>query len=134
MTREEWKAWAMSLKPGDRVVVKHWNGLDIATVVKITPSGRINTDQGVFYQDNCFDHYQGYGKTCGDLVPVTPDLIAEAERQKWEEIEAKHRKSVIQEAWWIVQKLNCGEIDMPYDMAEELIALVKKYTGGNENG
>lgn len=133
MTREEWKAWGMSLKPGDKVIVKYWNGLKIATVKKVTPSGRLNTDLGIFAQREWLDYYTGYGKTRGDLVPATPELIAEAEKQKWKEIERRHRESVIRKAKGLADKLRYGEIDMPYDMAKELIALVKKYTGGKEN-
>ena len=129
MTREEWKAWAMSLEPGDRVIVKRWCSLEVATVKKVTPSGRVNTDKGVFYQNNWSDYYKGYGKTRGDLVPATPELIAEAEKQKWEEIEKRHRESVIRKAKGLAYKLQYGEIDMPYDMAEELIALGEKHNG-----
>lgn len=129
MTREEWKVWAMSLKPGDRVIVKGWHSLEIATVKKVKPTGRVKTDKGDFAQKEWLDYYTGYGKTYGDLVPATPELIAEAEKQKWEEIEAKHRESVIREAKSLAYKLRYGEIDMPYEMAEELIALVEKYKG-----
>lgn len=133
MTRDEWKAWAMSLKPGDKAIVKGWHSLEIATVKKVTPSGRVNTSKGVFYQDNCWDHYKGYGKTRGDLVPATPELIAEAEKQEREEQERQRRESVVREAKSLAYQLRYGEIDMPYDLAEEMIALVKKYTGGKEN-
>lgn len=133
MTRGEWKAWAMSLKPGDRAIVNGWYSLEIATVKKVTPSGRVNTDKGVFYQDNWSDYYKGYGKTHGDLVPATPELIAEAEKQEREEQERRRRESVVREAKSLAYQLRYGEIDMPYELAEEMIALVKKYTGGKEN-
>lgn len=129
MTREEWKAWAMSLKPGDRVIAKGWYSLEIATVQKVTPSGRVNTDKGVFAQKGWLDHYTGYGDTSGDLVPATPELIAEAEKQEREEQERRRRESVIRNAKDLAYKLKYSEIDIPYQMAEELIALVKKYKG-----
>lgn len=81
MTGEEWKAWAMSLKPGDKAIVKYWRGVDIAIVQKVTPSGRVNTSKGVFALNKYGDWYEGYGKTSGYLFPATPELIAEAERQ-----------------------------------------------------
>lgn len=133
MKREEWKSWAMSLKPGDRAIVKGWHSLEIATVKMVTHSGRVNTDKGIFYQDKWFDHYKGYGKTRGDLVPATPKLIAEAEKQEREEQERRRRESVVREAKSLAYQLRYGEIDMPYELAKEMIALVKKYTGGKEN-
>lgn len=133
MTREEWKAWAMSLKPGDRVIVTGWHSLEIATVKKVTPSGRVNTDKGVFAQKEWLDYYTGYGKTYGDLAPATPELIAEAEKQERGEQERRRRESVIREAKNLADKLRCGEIGMPYQMAEELVALVKKYRGAEKN-
>ena len=78
MNREEWKAWAMALKPGDRVILKVWAEVKVAIVKNVTPSGRVNTNQGVFYQDSCWEHYRGYGKTNGTIEPATPELIAEA--------------------------------------------------------
>lgn len=106
MTREEWKAWAMSLKTGDRVIVKYWNSLQIATVEKVTPTGRIKTDLGVFYQDNCTDSYTGYGKTYGDLAPATPDLIAEAEKQEKEDAAIMPRVTDLAGNEWLPVKLD----------------------------
>lgn len=134
MTREEWKAWAMSLKPGDKAIVKGWHSLEIATVRRITPTGRVNTDKGVFAQREWLDYYTGYGETSGELVPATPELIAEAERQEQVEQERRRRESVIRKAKNLADKLRCGEINMPYEMAEELIALVKKYKGDKQDG
>lgn len=122
LNREEWKAWAMSLKPGDKVIVKGWNS-------KVTPTGRVKTDKGEFYQKDWFDYYTGYGKTYGDLVPATPELIAAAEAQERTEQEWRRKESVIREAKSLAYQLRYGEIDMPYEMAEELIALVEKYKG-----
>lgn len=133
MTRDEWKAWAMSLKPGDKVIVKSWHSLKIATVKKVTPTGRVKTDKGDFYQKDSLDYYTGYGKTYGNLVPATPELIAEAEAKEREEQERRRKESVIREAKSLAYQLRYGEIDMPYELAEEMIALVKKYTGGKEN-
>lgn len=133
MTREEWKAWAMSLKPGDKVIVKGWHSLEIAIVKKVTPTGRVKTDKGDFFQKDWLDYYTGYGKTYGDLVPATPELIAEAEKQEREEQERRRKESVIREAKSLAYQLRYGEIDMPYEMAEELIALVEKYRGGNDS-
>lgn len=76
MTRAEWKAWAMSLKPGDKVIVKGWHSLEIATVRRITPTGRVNTDKGVFAQREWLDYYTGYGETSGELVPATNSMYA----------------------------------------------------------
>lgn len=134
MTREEWKSWAMSLKPGDKVIVKGWHSFEIATVRRITPTGRVNTDKGVFTQREWIDYYTGYGETSGELVPATSELIAEAERQEQEERERQRRESVIREAKGLAYKLRYGEIDMPYEMAEELIALVKKNKGDKQDG
>lgn len=133
MTRDEWKAWAMSLKPGDKVIVKYWNSLKIATVKKVTPSGRLNTDLGIFAQREWLDYYTGYGKTRGALTPATPDLIAEVEKQEREEQERRRKEAVVREAKGLAYQIWYGEVAVPYQMAKELIALVKKYTGGKEN-
>ena len=37
MNREEWKAWAMALKPGDRVILKVWDGVKVAIVKNGSP-------------------------------------------------------------------------------------------------
>lgn len=36
MKREEWKAWAMSLKPGEKVIAKGWYSLENVTMKKVT--------------------------------------------------------------------------------------------------
>ena len=126
MNREEWKAWAMALKPGDRVILKVWAEVKVAIVKNVTPSGRVNTNQGVFYQDSCWEHYRGYGKTNGTIEPATPELIAEAEKQKLERQERQRKASVIREAEQFARRLTCG-YRISYEMAEELIALAKKY-------
>lgn len=127
MTREEWKEWAMSLKPGDKVIVKNWNSIKIAVVEKVTASGRVNTNKGVFYQDSCWDHYKGYGKTNGNLVPATEELIAEAEKFKREREEEYKKERTINAAKVVAYKLRYGEIEMTYKMAVELLELVEKH-------
>lgn len=133
MTREEWKAWAMSLKPGDKVIVKVGYTLEIANVESITENGKIKTNLGDFAL-GLFGMYTGCGKTYGCLYPANQELIAEAERQEREEQERRRKASVISEAKSLAYMLRYGEIDMPYEMAEELIALVKKYKGDKQNG
>lgn len=129
MTGEEWKTWAMSLKPGDKAIVKYWRSVDIAIVQKVTPSGRVNTNKGVFALNKWGDWYEGYGKTSGYLYPATPELIAEAERQEREREEEHRRNAVLRKAIDTAYKLRYGEIHMTYDLAVELIALVEKHTG-----
>lgn len=128
MTREEWKSWAMSLKTGDIVIVKGWHSVEVATVKKVTPTGRINTDKGVFAQTEYYDCYRGYGKTRGDeLVPATQELIEQAEKQKREEEEARRKSQTIRAARNIAYKLCYGEITMKYDLAVQLLELVEKH-------
>lgn len=129
MIGEELKAWAMSLKPGDKAIVKYWRGVDIAIVQKVTPSGRVNTNKGVFALSKWGDWYEGYGKTSGYLYPATPELIAEAERQEREREEEYRRNAVLRKAIDTAYKLRYGEIRMTYDLAVDLIALVEKHAG-----
>lgn len=127
MTREEWKRWAMSLKPGDKVIVEDWDMIKVAVVEKVTASGRVNTNKGVFYQDTCWEHYKGYGKTRGNLVPATEELIEKAEKSAKERAEQYRKSRTIESAKDLAYKLRYGEIEMTYELAVDLIDLVSKH-------
>lgn len=95
---------------------------------KITPTGRVNTDKGVFAQTEYFDCYRGYGKNRGcELVPATKELIEEVEKQRKEEEEKRREEKTIVAAKRVAYKLSYGEITMNCEMAVELLELVHKY-------
>lgn len=128
MTKDEWKEWAMSLRPGDRVIYKNWNGVaGIAIVSKVTPTGIVRTDRGSFAQRPYFDHYIGVGKTWGNIVPLTPELEAEALDVMRREAEAKERKMTITKSGNIAYEFWISREKISYELAAELIELYDKY-------
>lgn len=124
MTREEALAWAKSLKPGDVVTHKYWNICLPLTVKKVTTTGIVKTnDDKSFAQTPCFDGIIGRGRTSGEIVPATPELLAEAERQKRERDEHESRVRVI-------NKATIKIIHMPrptYEFAADLLELCEKH-------
>lgn len=85
MNRKEWYSWALSLKPGDRVIVKNGDPVSVDTVKKVTPSGWVVTeDSGTYSQSTWRDHYQERGGY-RTIVPFTKelgDLAAEYEAEQ----------------------------------------------------
>lgn len=124
MTREEALAWAKSLKPGDVVIHKGWNICIPLTVKKVTPTGIVKTnDDKSFAQTSYFDGIIGRGRTYGEIVPATPELLAEAERQKRERDEHERRIRTINRA---VVKL--GHMPrMTYEFAVDFLELCEKH-------
>lgn len=129
-TAEKMKAWADSLKPGDKVVIKLFGQrgcIDVATVKYFTPTGRVVTDKGTYFQSKYSGNYKGYGEAIGCIVPATPESIAEAERNKAKEEQDKKDREAIRTAGTIAWKIWRDEINLSADMARELIALHKKW-------
>lgn len=122
MTKEQWKEWAFSLKPGDTVVIERWGPAYMrATVQKITPTGRINTDKGVFAMNEWCGAYSGYGKTNGHLMKPTPELLENVEKFEQEEAERKRKQEAINKAQKFARELYAMSRNMDYATAEKLL-------------
>lgn len=133
MIREEWREWAFSLKPGDTVVVQKWGPTYMrATVQKITPTGRVNTDNGVFAMNEWAGTYCGYGKTNGNLVQATPDLLEKAEKFEQEEAERKRKQEAINKAQKFAWDLYVMSRNMDYATAEKLLKVKEGLEGEYE--
>lgn len=131
MTREEWKEWALSLKPGDTVVIERWGPTYMrATVQKITPTGRVNTDKGVFYQSS-LGWYEGYGTNRGYLLKPTPELLEKAKLCEAEEMEQRRKKEAINKAVKFVSDLNTNRWNIGYDKAKKILKLQEELEGDN---
>lgn len=123
MNREEWAAWAKSLKPGDNVIVKS-NMLVLVDVVKrVTPSGWVVTlRNGTYSMSKLFDYYTERGGY-KDIVPYTAELAEEAKRQK-EKMERQQKiDSTIRYAKSIAYDWRYGNRNVDYDLACKILAL-----------
>lgn len=130
MRREELKAWAESLKPGDKVVqTEFWDErpVDILTVERLTKTGRVVTNKGTYHMTSEWSRsYRGYGSAKGTIIPATAENMEEAKKYKKEEDEKRKIARTISEAKSIAYNLRYGGIDMTYSLAKELIELVRR--------
>lgn len=130
MKKEELRAWAESLKPGDKVVkTLFWNDtpVDVLTVERLTKTGRVVTNQGTYHMTGEWAScYKGYGSAEGSIIPATPENISVAEEYKMMEQERIHKQNVIQKAENIVYNLFYN--GMSYEIALKIIALTKEAT------
>lgn len=101
-----------------------------AAVKKVTPSGRVNTDKGVFYQSN-IGWYEGYGTTRGYLLKATPELLEKAEKFEREEAERKRKQEAINKAQKFVWELYAMSRNMDYATAEKLLRVKEELEGEN---
>lgn len=132
MTREEWKEWALSLEPGDTVVIERWGPTYMkATVQKITPTGRVNTDKGVFAMNEWSGTYCGYGKTNGHLMKPTTELLEKAEKYEKEEADRKRKQEAINKAQKFAWELYVASRNMDYATAEKLLRVKEMLEGEN---
>lgn len=131
MTREEKRAWALSLKPGDKVVkTKYWNEtpVDVLTVERLTKTGRVVTNKGTYHMSSEWDStYKGYGNAEGTIIPATPENIQRAEEYYREEEENKKKRSVISKALEAAYDLRYGKREMTYEIAVELLELLERH-------
>jgi hypothetical protein len=129
MTRNEWKSWAESLKPGDKVIVTGLKYTRVAAVEKITPAGWVRTDKGVFNQRDCDGEYHergGYRL----IEPCTEELLKEAEEQEREERARKSREITILNAKRTLNRLSYSCIS--YDFAVRFLSLYKEMQSKGE--
>lgn len=131
MTREETRAWALSLKPGDKVVkTKYWDKtpVDVLTVEKITKSGMVATNKGTYHMTSEWESdYKGRGNADGNIIPATPENIQMAEDYHREEEENKKKRSVIGKALEAAYDLRYGKREMTYEIAVELLELLERH-------
>lgn len=127
MTRAEMHEWALSLKPGDTVI---WQGggfhgeVSALTIRKVTPSGIVRTDKGDFKQNSYSDAIAGRGDTWGEIVPVTPELLARAKAEDEKRAEGRRVRAVIAQARDKIYDLSYGRIELTYDLAVKLLDLL----------
>ena len=109
MNRQEWKAWAQTLNPGDKVILDRWGELTVAVVEKVTNCGWIRTNKGVFSQRSYGEWFYERGGYA-TIVPTTPEALKEAE--EWDEIKRikKKNEETIRKAKGIMYDLARSEI------------------------
>lgn len=124
MTREETLSWEKSLKPGDIVIHKDWNECYTLTVEKVTPTGIIKTNGGMSFAQTSFsDRLLGRGRTGGEIVPATEELLAEAEKQRLVREETRRKAETVQKAWYKMRIIS----GITYDFAVDFLELCEKH-------
>lgn len=123
MTREEWRKWAYSLKPGDKVIVKDYGTLRIGTVKKITPACWVVIEKyGTYSQTPYFSNYSQRGGY-KEIVPFDAELAEKAKKQEEEERQENEKLKVIRAAKNIAHDWAYGKCYVSYDLAKKIIAL-----------
>lgn len=123
MNREEWAAWAKSLKPGDKVIVRHWENVYIDKVAKVTPAGWVITENfGTYSQTKCFDGYQERGGL-KNIEPFTDALEKEANRQEAQRLKYEKEQRAINKAKMVAYDWRYGNRNVDYDLACKILAL-----------
>lgn len=69
----------MELNAGDKVLVSDINGIKLATVAKVTPTGRIKVGRKYYNPDGCERTQSFWGMSW--LKPYSEDAIAEAKEK-----------------------------------------------------
>lgn len=124
MTREETLAWAKSLKPGDTVIHSACRSFFALTVEKVTPTGIVKTNEGKsFAQNTWFDGIVGRGRTGGEIVPATEELLAEAEKQRLAREENRRKAETAQKAWYKMRRIS----HISYEFATDFLDLCEKH-------
>lgn len=123
MNREEWAAWAKSLKPGDSVIVKTWSGVLLDTVWKVTPAGWVVTENnGTFSQSQYNEKYSQRGGYY-NIVPVTEELRTQALDEMAEAERCRKTNLAISTAKRVTYDWTYGKREVDYDLACKILAL-----------
>lgn len=126
MTREEWRKWAESLKPGDKVIVEAGSMLRIGTVKKVTPTCWVVVEKyGTYSQTPYFSTYRERGGY-KEIIPFDEVLAEKAKKQEEEEQAYEERRKTILDAKIICGNWASGRITIPYDIAKKIIELANK--------
>lgn len=120
MTREEWAAWAKSLKPGDSVIVNKWGSVYLDTVKRITPAGWVVTENNGTYSQSTYSEFYKQRGGYHSIEPATEEL----EKKALEEMaKAEERRRKIQ---------NTIRDAIDYDLALKILALAGVEVTGHE--
>lgn len=123
ITREEWRKWAESLNPGDKVIVKYGDMLRIGTVKKVTPACWVVVEKyGTYSQTPNFSMYMERGGY-KEIVPFDAKLAEKAKKQEEEERQENEKLKVIRAAKNIAHDWAYGKCYVSYDLAKKIIAL-----------
>lgn len=111
MNRQEWKDWAMSLKPGDKVIVQQWYCPELAIVKKVTPKGWIVTEKhGTYSQTESCEYFKERGGNYY-MLPWT---------------EEKGQEATVTSARKIAFKWASYETNVDFELAKKIIELDKQ--------
>lgn len=124
ITREEWRKWAESLKPGDKVIVQVGGGrLRIGTVKKVTPSGWVVVEKyGTYSQTSYFSRYMERGGY-KEIIPFDAELAEKAKKQEEEEQAYEEKRKTIRDAKIICDNWASERKPITYELAKKIIAL-----------
>ena len=123
ITREEWRKWAESLNPGDKVIVKYGDMLRIGTVKKVTPACWVVVEKyGTYSQTPNFSMYMERGGY-KEIVPFDAELAEKAKMQEEEEQAYEEKIKTIRYAKIICNNWASERKTITYDLAKKIIAL-----------
>ena len=124
--KEEADAWVASLIPGDKVLYIGFAGKyeDILEVQKVTPSGIVRTNKGSFKRPEWSASAIGYGRDTGYIVPATDDGIQQATEYINAKIAERMKNETIRSAKTLCYSVYAGAINISYDDAAKIIALL----------
>lgn len=132
MTREEWAAWAKSLKPGDSVIVKTWCRVLLDTVRRVTPAGWVVTENnGTFSQSQYRSEYSQRGGYYG-IMPVTEELRIQALDEMAKAEKRRKTNLAIATAKRVTYDWTYGKREVDYDLALKILALAGVEVIGHE--
>lgn len=123
ITREEWRKWAESLNPGDKVIVKYGDMLRIGTVKKVTPACWVVVEKyGTYSQSKyCSMYMERRGHKI--ILPFDAELAEEAKKQEEEEQAYEEKRKTIRDAKIICSNWVSERKPITYELAKKIIAL-----------
>lgn len=123
MTREEWRSWAMSLSPGDKVIVGTFTRLIPETVKKVTSAGWVVTsNSGTYGQTKWRDRYTQRGGY-NEIFPFTEYLWSKAIEQQKERERKEKINNTICKAKMVAHNWRYGKNTVDYELAKKILAL-----------
>lgn len=121
--KEEWAAWANSLKPGDKVIVEAWGTIVVDAVRRVTPSGWVVTENyGTYSQSKYADKYSQRGGYYG-IVPITEELEKRALEEMAEREKKRKIERAIRAAKSVTYEWSCGKREIDFNLAIKILEL-----------
>ena len=124
--------WVFALKPGDKVIKSYgWesNILEVGIVKKVTPSGIVRLKDGTsFRKSNRSYDVIGYGNYGGHILPVTNELLEQAQKQDKKRAEEEQQRQIINKALKTVDSIHFDR-NITYEFASEFLTLFDRYMG-----